>query len=643
MNQRARMLAAGLLWWGLLGVCGWLYGPGLNGPFLLDDAVNLRHLQSLEDDTAYLGDVVHGNISGPLGRPVSMLTFAATYLFGGADPYYFKLHNLVLHLVIANLVCWFALLLARTSGIAHETTFALSVATLWLLSPLFVSTVLYAVQRMTQLATLFALAALVAYVKARVAWPQYRLGAVCGVLLSGVLVIAAFMSKENGLVAILLIILTEFVVIRPESPTRHYLLVERSVWGGLSVMALGGAAVLAFGYGASLLDYSRREFSMVERLLTQTRVLWSYAADFLLPVGQRYGLIHDDIKPSSGLLAPPQTVLALLGLTCVVAWSCLRLRSGRRSLVAYGILFYLLGHLIESTVLPLELYFEHRNYLPAVGLAIALVYAASILAVRFSVLTLPLSVGFAGLVFTAALNLGFQVTWWSTSYLAVIRDIEEHPHSQRANMQMAIILASAGYPESAERFNAIAAKRGDGSAVVKEMRSFALYCIAREPVPDAIIEALRIEISDLSNAKFDEALQIVSDHVVERNCHQTSATRFADMVFSQLEIGQSFTPKVAASMARIENALGRYDNAMRYAEFLVRRNPKDVMAQMMRLYFAWHLGDKSTVSASLDELGALRCGGFMRDEDASIYRQFLESAVKAGYVSDVSAECSGRQ
>jgi hypothetical protein len=44
----------------------------------------------------------------------------------------------------------------------------------------------------------------------------------------------------------------------------------------------------------------------------------------------------------------------------------------RYPLAALAVLWYLAGHLLESTVLPIELYFEHRNYLPVLGPVFAL-------------------------------------------------------------------------------------------------------------------------------------------------------------------------------------------------------------------------------------------------------------------------------
>ncbi|MFB3078979.1 MAG: tetratricopeptide repeat protein, partial [Lysobacterales bacterium] len=70
------LLVGALLWLLALTLCTWVYWPGLAGPPLLDDAANLRPLELLVDQPDLITDVVAGNLSGPLGRPLTMLSFS---------------------------------------------------------------------------------------------------------------------------------------------------------------------------------------------------------------------------------------------------------------------------------------------------------------------------------------------------------------------------------------------------------------------------------------------------------------------------------------------------------------------------------------------------------------------------------------
>jgi tetratricopeptide (TPR) repeat protein len=74
-------------------------------------------------------------------------------------------------------------------------------------------------------------------------------------------------------------------------------------------------------------------------------------------------LFNDQFLASNSLIDPLSTLWSTLLVLALLALGIgLRRRSPPMSL---ALLFFFGGHLIESTVLPLELYFEHRNYIPA--------------------------------------------------------------------------------------------------------------------------------------------------------------------------------------------------------------------------------------------------------------------------------------
>ena len=161
----------------ILALTALVYVPGLTGPFVFDDTPNLRPLQDWLNGVASWKEVLLGNRSGLLGRPLSMLTFIFNAKLFGMAPFSFKLTNLVIHLACGGLI--YSLLhklLSRDSQLAqHAAWVALAITTVWLLHPLQVSTVLYIVQRMAQLSTLFIVLALLAYVRGREALEQRRL------------------------------------------------------------------------------------------------------------------------------------------------------------------------------------------------------------------------------------------------------------------------------------------------------------------------------------------------------------------------------------------------------------------------------------------------------------------------------------
>ncbi|MFN3587716.1 MAG: hypothetical protein ACK4UT_09450, partial [Moraxellaceae bacterium] len=120
--------------------------------------------------------------------------------------------------------------------------------------------------------------------------------------------------------------------------------------------------------------YEHRNFTAWERLLTQGPVLVDYLRNLLFPRLSGTGLYFDDYPVSRSLLAPPKTLLAWLLL---FGWAGLAITWRQRlPLFAFGTGFFFVGHSMESSVLSLELYFEHRNYLPQLGLWLCMAQAA---------------------------------------------------------------------------------------------------------------------------------------------------------------------------------------------------------------------------------------------------------------------------
>src|SRR5690606_37588290 len=149
-------------WW-VLGVAiltAIVYFPGLNGPFLFDDPPNiLIPFQAWLDGKTGWQELVLGNRSGMLGRPISMLTFLANASTTGLSVVPFKATNVAIH-ILSGVLIYILLerLLACDPNLKVKArAIALLVTAIWLLHPMQVSTVLYVVQRMAQLSAFFTL------------------------------------------------------------------------------------------------------------------------------------------------------------------------------------------------------------------------------------------------------------------------------------------------------------------------------------------------------------------------------------------------------------------------------------------------------------------------------------------------------
>jgi hypothetical protein len=361
----------------LLLVCVALYSLGLDGALMFDSAEVLSDNRQLQFDSSEFiqwRNAALSTESGPSGRPVSMLSFALTSAAVGAiSPLAFKLVNLVIHCLTAVLAWQFLrrLLLSGaglTLSARRREWVALTAAALWLLHPLHVSSVLFAVQRMEQLSALFTLLGLLAYLHYRPAWLFRTATATelsnCALAVLLCTLLASF-AKEDGVLLLPLLILLELLFFGCTYNGRRSRAAVFACGLALYLPLLLILLVAVLQPDWFTARYAEREFTMIERLLTESRVLWQYLGWIFIPDIRPLGLHHDDIVISTGLLQPLSTALALL------AWSLLLLGGlvawRRWPVFFFALGWYLIAHVLESSVLPLDLAYEHRNYLASLG------------------------------------------------------------------------------------------------------------------------------------------------------------------------------------------------------------------------------------------------------------------------------------
>lgn len=360
------------------------YWPGLAGPLLFDDDRNLQPIRDwLAGDSTWLWVVTHNN-SGPLGRPVSMASFIINVWITGPGVWGLKLGNVVLHAF--NCVLVYALvrrLVSLRALLTHPSTNAVRWlpvvgAAIWFLHPLLVSTVLYVVQRMAILGTTFVLGAMLAYLAGRTALSEGKLRrAIAFFLTATISTILGLLCKENAVVALPLCGLIELLVFTHSNHRNRHIASWSFIIFTLLVPAVSAVLLVILKVPYISEGYLHRPFTLDQRLLTQPRVLWTYVGSWLLPYGPRLGIFHDDFVVSRSLVAPFTTTLAIVcwSALLIIAWRSRQRVPG----LALGLGVFLIGHSIESTIFPLLLYFEHRNYLPTVGLVCVLLTVAGVI------------------------------------------------------------------------------------------------------------------------------------------------------------------------------------------------------------------------------------------------------------------------
>lgn len=409
-----------------------VFWPGLGGPFLFDDFPALINNTQLHITHLSFAEVWHAASGFQLGggsRPLAMASFAINHALGGLDPWGWKLTGLAVHGLNTLLVY---LLVTRLFALAdmgerHQRLAAFAVAAAWAVHPLQVSTALYVVQRMESLSLTFVLLALLAYLRGRAqqqrgdtGWPW---------LLACVpLVGLGLASKESAILFPLYALALELTVL--QFGMRHPLAARLWRWcwaGGVAIALLVYALVLVPRYGAAE-QYVGRDFTALERVLTQLRVLPMYLGQIVFPLPARMPFYYDDFLPSHSLFSPITTLLGGLLLLGLLTWAWFARR--RRPLFALGLFWFFAAHAATSNVIGLELVFEHRNYFALLGVLLALADGIRCLPASDSSTLKPI-IASTLVVVLAALG-ALRAAMWGSPLLLATDLVEKNPRSARA-------------------------------------------------------------------------------------------------------------------------------------------------------------------------------------------------------------------
>ena len=351
------------------------YGNTFQASWHMDDYPNILNNPAVQMATLDMRslsravgiDQIHGN---NLSRPVANLSFALNWLLHGANVTGFHLINLIIHITNAGLVYLVILLLAATPRFpdrhrAHIHSIALGASLLWALNPIQTQAVTYIVQRMASLMALFYLTALASFIKFRLATRmKYK-------ILWGGLVFVGFImamgTKENAVMFPLVLALVELIFFQEKSDRVISLRFGATIFMA-SMLIVVFSGVYFYGSDRDIVhsltrSFEIRPFSLMERLMTQPRVLVFYLSLIFYPTPQRLSLEHD-FTVSTSLLHPWTTLPAIFIVGIFIGAGILVVR--KRPLEAFAVLFFFLNHIVESTILPLEMVFEHRNYLSSI-------------------------------------------------------------------------------------------------------------------------------------------------------------------------------------------------------------------------------------------------------------------------------------
>jgi tetratricopeptide (TPR) repeat protein len=434
-----------------LGMAYLLYTPGLSGSFLFDDFPNLEPL-------GYFGGVtdiqsalrfVFGNNSGPTGRPVSMASFLLNDNTWPSNPYYFKKTNLLLHLASGLIALLLLNRLITERGeerlFGRPHWFCLGVVGLWLLHPINVSTVLYPVQRMAILSAFFSMTSIYFYLLFRSKHfdnkVYFRIGFFA---LTIFFLLCGVFSKENAALVIPFIAFLEiFYFERPV--LRNIASLVRShfflVVGVFLIIIFLSSSWWAQGY-------ERRDFTLYERTIYQLPIMGDYILKVIFPRVTDFNLFsgdYDSISARSFKLVDYLRSFITISFFFALIFSIKR----KHFISVLGLSWFFVFHIFESTFYPLEAYFEHRNYLPAIGLIVFIVATANALFRYISESTfLRKGVFVVGIGYLSFNLFMLSLTWAEPDQLFLKWEMDE-PGSARAQVTYAAYLENKTFPENA--------------------------------------------------------------------------------------------------------------------------------------------------------------------------------------------------
>ena len=416
-----------------------LYANSLQAPFTFDDwetIVEEPHLRFSE--FSFAGVERAGFESYHNTRPVANISFALNYYFHQHQVWGYHLVNVVIHLLAGIFLYLFIKatlgLPALRSRYPASGWVPLLAVLLWLVHPVQVQSVTYIVQRMNSMAAMFYILSCYLYVQGRLAQGSGRKwGWFAGCALSGVLALG---SKEIAATLPFFIVLYEWYFFQDLSG--GWLRRRLPVFLGLLVFL----AVLMFGYLGSnplqaILSYGGRDFTLTERVLTELRVVIFYLSLLVYPHPSRLNLDHD-FALSRSLLDPLSTLFSLVAIVALFGLAVYLAR--RERLLSFCILWFLGNLVIESSVIPLELVFEHRNYLPSMLMGLLAVAGYRRL----------VTVNWPGLVVVGGAVLVFS--FWTYQRNAVWSDfvtlysdiVQKSPHKARPHNNLSQALIRVG-------------------------------------------------------------------------------------------------------------------------------------------------------------------------------------------------------
>lgn len=564
---------------GLIFIC---YANAFQAPWYFDDHIRIVHNRAVHM-TELTPAALMASIDPAAGeshsrdaffRPVVMMSLAVNWYLSGGDVAGFHLVNILIH-CLAALVLYGAILALMGTPRADRFSpdqlhsIALLASLLWAVHPIQTQAVTYIIQRSTSLAGLFFIAGIYGYVQGRRAGrlgPRmafFSLGTACYLLGLG--------SKLNTVILPLSWLLVEILFFQDlEDPKQRIKVLKWTAIAGLLAVVLGlGLLWMIKGDPLAPIfsSYGGRPFTLPQRLMTEARIVVFYLSQLFLPTPDRLAFVHD--VPLSNSLVDPWTTLA--AMAAILLLLVIGLASARRyKFLSLAILFFFLNHLVESSVIPLELLYEHRNYLPSMflflPLAVLIVRGLAHYRHAGRLIYYGLAAGTVLLIIALGTATYVRNGVWASERAFWEDVLVKAPRNARPYIQLAAYHEKHGRYDLALRLYA---------------RSLELYDPAPQRSQAGALNNMgtifnRFNQKDAAIAHFQKALAVSPQHEIARH--------------------NLLTPLIAT---------GRLDDALAQAEILIQQNPTHPYYLNTAGYISMKMGDLPQARQHLEKAAKL--------------------------------------
>jgi len=314
--------------------------------------------------------------------------------------------------------------------------------------------VIYISQRAALLAAFFYMASVMCYLLARIQTTQNSNSNYPAVVLFGlcfVFAVCAFLSKKNS-ASLPIIILAAEILFFDNSWKKWKK--KLPVLIGLCLVIFMAFAWLAGAFRGDLADFMSRIDRLTretyyvtrwEYLCTQFNVIWRYIKLILFPKG----LNIDHAYPFKTGFFDDATPFAFTGLLALLVLALFL--SKKHKTAAFGIFWFFIALSVESSIIPIrDAMFEHRVYLPFLGISLIAAFAVDRLARKKELVT----VAVCCILLVASVVTTTERTHVWESELSLWRDsVSKAPHNPRAWNNLGTSLVRAGRRDAAaEKF-----------------------------------------------------------------------------------------------------------------------------------------------------------------------------------------------